>query len=154
MPKNYQVVHTNDKKPLPKSLDIAQFPAKDGQVLLPMLDLLTNAECALDDLIHTMGRATIEAILMMSAAEVAGPKQQAGLIGRWIMACLAASMRIRPLAIRVVIRKLGEKGMAFSAICRHRLLPLFCREIAVNATDRNDSPEGSPSIRRKGEVRH
>ena len=76
MPKNYQVVHTNYKKPLPKSLDIAKFLAKDGQVLLPMLDLLTNAECALDDLIHTMGRATIEAILLMSAAEVAGPKQQ------------------------------------------------------------------------------
>ena len=71
MPKNYQVVHTNDKKPLPKSLDIAKFLAKDGQVLLPMLDLLTNAECALDDLIHAMGRATIEAILLMSAAEVA-----------------------------------------------------------------------------------
>ena len=39
MPKNYQVVHTNYKKPLPKSLDIAKFLAKDGQVLLPMLDL-------------------------------------------------------------------------------------------------------------------
>lgn len=56
----------------------------------------------------------------------------AGLIGRWIIACLAASMRIRQLAIRVVIWKLGEKGMGLSAICRRRSMPTNCREIAVN----------------------
>ncbi len=66
----------SDKKPLPKSLGIAQFLVRDGQFLFPMLDLLTNAQCALDDLVHTMGRATIEAILMMSLAEASGPKQQ------------------------------------------------------------------------------
>jgi hypothetical protein len=41
-----------------------------------MLELLTIANCPLDDLIHTMRRATIEAILLMSAVEVARPKQQ------------------------------------------------------------------------------
>jgi transposase-like protein len=50
--------------------------AKDGQLLLPMLDLIEQAQCAIDDLVDVMGRATIEAVLEMSAVELAGPKQQ------------------------------------------------------------------------------
>lgn len=55
---------------------IAALLAKDGQLLLPRLDLLENAQCALDDVIDVMGRATIEAVLRMSAAAIAGPRQQ------------------------------------------------------------------------------
>jgi hypothetical protein len=50
--------------------------AKDGPLLLPLLDLLENAQCAIDDLIDAMGRAPIEAILRMSVATIAGPKPQ------------------------------------------------------------------------------
>ncbi len=53
---------------------IADLLAKDGQLILPLLDLLENAQCALDDLIDVMGRATIEAVLRMSAEAIAGPK--------------------------------------------------------------------------------
>ncbi len=63
----------------PPTLDssaVASFVAKDGQLLLPMLDLIENAQCAIDDLIDVMGRATIEAVLRMSAAGLVGPKQQ------------------------------------------------------------------------------
>ena len=45
-------------------------------VLLPMLDLVEQAQCAIDELVDVMGRATIEAILQMSAEGLAGPKQQ------------------------------------------------------------------------------
>jgi transposase-like protein len=76
MPKNYHVVNHDDKKATLKSEPLAQALAKDGQMLLPLLDLINTAQCAIDDLIDVMGRATIEAILKMSAAEVAGPKQQ------------------------------------------------------------------------------
>lgn len=55
---------------------IAALLAKDGQLLLPRLDLLENAQCALDDVIDVMGRATIEAVLRMSAEASAGPRQQ------------------------------------------------------------------------------
>jgi transposase-like protein len=41
-----------------------------------MVDLIEQAECAVDDLVDVMGRATIEAILRMSAEGVAGPRQQ------------------------------------------------------------------------------
>jgi transposase-like protein len=41
-----------------------------------MVELVEQAECAVDDLVDVMGRATIEAILRMSAEGVAGPRQQ------------------------------------------------------------------------------
>lgn len=50
--------------------------AKDGQLILPLLDLVEQAQCAIDDLVDVMGRATIEAVLSMSAQQLAGPKQQ------------------------------------------------------------------------------
>ncbi len=76
MPQPYHVIPEPDS---PSTLDprsLARVLAKDGQLLLPMLDLIENAQTAIDDLIDVMGRATIEAILLMSAAGVAGPKQQ------------------------------------------------------------------------------
>jgi putative transposase len=76
MTQRYHVVSLPDS---PSALDhqhLAQVLAQDGQLLLPMLDLIENAQVAIDDLIDVMGRATIEAVLLMSAAQLAGPKQQ------------------------------------------------------------------------------
>jgi putative transposase len=76
MTQRYQVVPLPDS---PSALDpkhLAQVFANHGQLLLPMLNLIENAQLAIDDLIDVMGRATIEAVLLMSAAQVAGPKQQ------------------------------------------------------------------------------
>lgn len=76
MPERYHAVSTQDSPPTLDSSALADVLAKDGQLLLPMLDLIENAQAAIDDLIDVMGRATIEAVLMMSAAQVAGPKRQ------------------------------------------------------------------------------
>lgn len=76
MPQNYHVVSRCDSTKTLQSKPLAQALAKDGQLILPLLELLNTAETAIDDLIDVMGRATIEAILVMSAAEVAGPRQQ------------------------------------------------------------------------------
>ena len=73
MSERYQI-HDTDS-PL-ASEELAQFLAKDGQLLLPMLDLIEQAQCAIDEVVDVMGRATIEAILQMSAEQLAGPKQQ------------------------------------------------------------------------------
>jgi putative transposase len=76
MTERYHVVSTHDSPSALDSAALADVLAKDGQLLLPMLDLIENAECAIDDLIDVMGRATIEAVLLMSAAQLAGPKRQ------------------------------------------------------------------------------
>ena len=66
----YQIIGKKDSKKL------AQFLHKEGQLLLPMLELITQAEMAVDELIDLTGRAAIEAVLTLSAQEVAGPKHQ------------------------------------------------------------------------------
>lgn len=64
----YQIISKNDSKKL------TQFLCKEGQLLLPMVELITQAEMAIDELIEITGRAAIEAVLTLSAQEVAGPK--------------------------------------------------------------------------------
>jgi putative transposase len=76
MTKSYQIVPPPGSSPTLDPKRIAELLAKDGQLILPLLDLLENAQCALDDLIDVMGRATIDAVLQMSAETIAGPKQQ------------------------------------------------------------------------------
>ncbi len=73
MSERYQIVSTDANL---ESKDLAAFLAREGQLLLPMLDLVEQAQCAIDELVDVMGRATIEAILQMSAEQLAGPKQQ------------------------------------------------------------------------------
>ena len=75
MSAEYQIVDSSSKESL-SSRELAAFLAKDGQLLLPMLDLITQGERAIDEVIDVMGRATIEAILRMSAEQIAGPRQQ------------------------------------------------------------------------------
>jgi len=79
MKQAYQVIERKDSQAL------AEFLSKDGQLLLPMLELIEQAELAIDELIDVAGRATIEAVLTLSAQEVAGskhPGKETGAI-RW-----------------------------------------------------------------------
>ena len=62
----------------PSSRELADWLAKDGQLLVPLVELLEKGERAIDEVIDVMGRATVEAVLKMSAEQVAGPKEQGG----------------------------------------------------------------------------
>ena len=50
--------------------------SKDGQMLLPFLDLICNTEQAVDELIDVVGKAAIEAVLLLSAQPRLKPKTQ------------------------------------------------------------------------------
>ena len=69
MEKAYQIADRKDSR------ELAKFLAKEGQLLLPMVDLISSARMAVDELIDVLGRATIEAVLELSAGQVAGPKR-------------------------------------------------------------------------------
>ena len=73
--KPYRIVSGASKRS-PGSRELAGWLAKDGQLLMPMVELLEKGERAIDEVIDVMGRATIEAVLQMSAVQVAGPKEQ------------------------------------------------------------------------------
>jgi putative transposase len=77
--KDYQIIDKTDSKKL------TEFFCKDGQLLLPLVEMITHTEMALDELIDLTGRSAIEAVLILSAQEVAGakhPGKKAGDI-RW-----------------------------------------------------------------------
>ena len=55
---------------------LAEFLVRNGQALLPMLELIEQSRMAIDELIDMMGRASLEAVLQLSAVQVAGAPQQ------------------------------------------------------------------------------
>jgi hypothetical protein len=61
---------------LPESNVLAGLLVRDRQLILPLLELVEQAQCAIDDLVDVMGRATIDAVWPMSAQQLAGPRQQ------------------------------------------------------------------------------
>jgi putative transposase len=64
----YQIADKTDSRKL------TEFLCQEGQFLLPMVELITGAEMAVDELIEVTGRAALEAVLTLSAQDVAGPK--------------------------------------------------------------------------------
>lgn len=76
---DYQIADRKDSRAL------SEFLQKEGQFLLPMLELIETAQTAIDEVIDVAGRATLEAVLHLSAQEVAGAKHPGKAQGaiRW-----------------------------------------------------------------------
>jgi len=55
------------------SAALRQFLAKEGAALLPMVALLEQGQLAVEELVGQLGQATLEAVLAISAEQVAGP---------------------------------------------------------------------------------
>ena len=69
MKRTYEVAARVDKRAVRESLK------REGQFLLPIVELVEQTELAIDEVVQVRGRATIEAVLEMSAEDVAGAKQ-------------------------------------------------------------------------------
>ena len=64
---------------------LEEFAKANGQILMPLVELITQARIAVDEVIDNIGRQTIETILNLSAKQVAGartPGKNSGDI-RW-----------------------------------------------------------------------
>jgi hypothetical protein len=53
---------------------IEQFCRANGQILLPIVNLIENASQVVETVIHEIGHQTLERILILSAEQVAGPR--------------------------------------------------------------------------------
>ena len=70
MKRSYRIVtHKNSR-------GLADYLARNGQLLLPMVELIEASRMAIDELIDILGRASIEAVLELFARSVAGEKRQ------------------------------------------------------------------------------
>jgi putative transposase len=67
--KPYHIVNREEKT---AAAAIEQFAKTNGQLLLPLVELITQARIAVDEVIGAVGRRTIETVLRLSATEVAG----------------------------------------------------------------------------------
>ena len=70
--------HTIRKVGKVNEQELAAFLTKNGQGLLPMVGLIEQSRMACDQLIDVTGRAVLQAVLQLSAAQVAGGPQQQG----------------------------------------------------------------------------
>lgn len=66
----YQIVANNDSKQL------TEYLSHNGQALLPMVELIEQGQMVVEEFIDVLGRAALEAVLELSAAQVAGPPHQ------------------------------------------------------------------------------
>jgi len=65
--KGYQIASKKDSRQL------RQFLARHGQALVPMVELIEQGRLAVEELVGQLGRAALEAVLLVSAEQVAGP---------------------------------------------------------------------------------
>jgi putative transposase len=63
------------------SAALRQFLAKEGTTLLPMVELIEQGQLAVEALVGQLGQATLEAVLAISAQQVAGPAHPGRLGG-------------------------------------------------------------------------
>ncbi len=75
MKKAYRTIRKQGKA---NEQELASFLVKNGQALLPMVDLIEQSRMAVNELIDVTGRATIQAVLQLSAMEAAGGPPQQG----------------------------------------------------------------------------
>ncbi len=104
MEKPYHTIHKNDTQAL------VNFLTKNGQALLPMVELIEQSRLAVDELIDVLGRASIEAVLRLSAEGIAGPPhpgKKGGAIG-W-HGCERGTVTLSERKLRVRRPRLRKK---------------------------------------------
>ena len=107
MEKPYHIVERKDTQ------GWANLLAKNGQALLPMLELIEQSQAAVDELIDVLGRATVEAVLRLSAERMAGPPhpgKKGGAVGWHGREQGTICLKERKVRVkRPRLRKKGEK---------------------------------------------
>jgi transposase-like protein len=125
---------------------LRQFLAREGAALLPMVELLEAGQLAVGELIGQLGKATLEAVLAISAEQVAGPPhpgRPGGAIRRHgeqggVVVWDGQKVRVQKPRLR---RKDGGKGAevavpAYAALqddesLRERLLSIVMRGVST-----------------------
>ena len=150
MEKRYHIMEKSDSRGL------AKFLAKNGQSLLPMVELIEQSQMAVDELIDVLGRASIEAVLRLSAQEIAGlphPGKKSGTVG-W-HGREAGTVCLRERKLRVERPRLRKKGQgaggevtlpAYEAMRAERKLASRMLEILLRGVSTRQYAEVLPEM--------
>jgi transposase-like protein len=114
MKRSYQIVRKNGRGRLSRSDEnqVKAFFTENGQALLPLVELIEQSKLAVDDLIEVAGRSVIEAVLLMSVANLTGPAHP-GKMGREILrhGSQAGVVSLSNRKLRVKKPRLRRKGV-------------------------------------------
>jgi transposase-like protein len=105
MGESYRIINRKDNK------KITDYLVQNRQFLMPMVELIEASQVAIDELIDVLGRASIEAVLQLSAISVAGEKHQGrkgGTIG-W-HGSQSGTVKLSERKVRVCKPRLRRKG--------------------------------------------
>jgi transposase-like protein len=142
MGQSYRIIAQNDSKKL------AEYLVNNGQLLMPMVELIEASRMAVDELIDVLGRASIEAVLELSAMNIAGPRQrgrkggEVGWHGRQ-----PGTVKLSERKIKVIRPRLRRKGQGrggeveipvYEAIngsgrMRERILEILMRNVSTRS---------------------
>ena len=74
--KVYQVVSQS------QSAEVRRYLAEHGHALLPVIEVIASGAQAVEELISELGKVALEAVLQLSADEVAGPPHRGSRAGQ------------------------------------------------------------------------
>ena len=150
MGKSYHILDKKHKE------ELSELLSREGQVLLPLVELLENTELAVDELIDVAGRSAIEAVLKLSAQGVAGLKRQGkarGEIG-W-HGSQPGVVSLAERKVRVARPRLRKKGKgsdkevavpAYEAMRKHESLGRRVMEILLLGVSTRKYKQVLPAI--------
>jgi len=130
---DYEIADRKDSRAL------SEFLQKEGQFLLPIVSLIETAQGAIDEVIDVAGRAAVEAVLQLSAQEVAGEKHPGKAQGaiRWhgqqsgVVPLSNRKLRVRKPRLRH--KEQGEVEVpAYQALRSHSTLASRMLEILLH----------------------
>ena len=114
MKRSYQIVKQNGRGRLSKSDEnqVKAFFTENGQALLPLVELIEQSKLAVDDLIEVAGRSVIEAVLLMSVANLTGPSHPGRRVGGIVRhGSQAGVVSLSNRKLRVIKPRLRRKGV-------------------------------------------
>lgn len=105
MKKSYQIADKTDTR------KIAEYLSQNDQLFMPMVELIEGAKFAVDEMIDVLGRASIEAVLNLSAQNLAGEKHQGKKGGEIVWyGTQPGLVRLSDRKVRVQKPRLRKKG--------------------------------------------
>ena len=105
MNKGYHILEKKNSRQLTNLL------TENGQLLMPMVELIEQSQIAVDELLENLGRATLEAVLLVSAANIAGESHQGRLGGNILRhGSQAGIVSLSNRKVRVEKPRLRERG--------------------------------------------
>ncbi len=108
MKQNYHVLDRNAKE---AERNLENFCRANGQILLPLVELIEQARLAVDTVVDQISRKTIETLLLLSAEQIAGPRTPGKVSGETVwFGTQAGRVCLKDRQVQVSKPRLRKKG--------------------------------------------